>query len=145
MAQTDNNAVKQLALDHLGVIAARLRTSTLKFKPATSATDGNTSTPLRPMEEVAKTFITCILMRFLMCCPRYFPAVVRRIYNGLSLLTVRLSPICPDDPPRIRLAMYVLSFSLYCRMLKHADISVECARAQRCDLGARAGYCSQAV
>ncbi|KAH9924608.1 uncharacterized protein BXZ73DRAFT_50340 [Epithele typhae] len=30
--QNDNNAVKTLALDHLGVIAAQLRTSTLKFK-----------------------------------------------------------------------------------------------------------------
>ena len=28
----DNNAAKTLALDHLGVIAAQLRTSTLKFK-----------------------------------------------------------------------------------------------------------------
>ncbi len=31
-SQGDNNAMKTLALDHLGVIAAHLRTSTLKFK-----------------------------------------------------------------------------------------------------------------
>ncbi|KAL6300065.1 hypothetical protein BKA93DRAFT_803226 [Sparassis latifolia] len=31
-SQTDNNAMKQMALDHLGVIAARLRSSMLKFK-----------------------------------------------------------------------------------------------------------------
>ncbi|KAI0770449.1 hypothetical protein C8Q74DRAFT_1202231 [Fomes fomentarius] len=31
-SQNDNNAVKTLALDHLGVIAAHLRTSVLKFK-----------------------------------------------------------------------------------------------------------------
>ncbi|RPD54662.1 hypothetical protein L226DRAFT_613702 [Lentinus tigrinus ALCF2SS1-7] len=31
-SQNDNNAVKTLALDHLGVIAAHLRTSTLRFK-----------------------------------------------------------------------------------------------------------------
>ena len=31
-SQSDNNAVKTLALDHLGIIAAHLRTSMLKFK-----------------------------------------------------------------------------------------------------------------
>ena len=31
--QNDNNAAKILGLDHLGVIAARLRSSALKFSP----------------------------------------------------------------------------------------------------------------
>jgi cohesin loading factor subunit SCC2 len=31
--QAENNAAKTIALDHLGVIAARIRSSTLKFKP----------------------------------------------------------------------------------------------------------------
>lgn len=79
MAQTDNNAVKQLALDHLGVIAARLRTSTLKFKLADTPSNGNTSMPLRPMEEVAKTFTTYNLMCFLMC----FPGIRELQFKGL--------------------------------------------------------------
>ncbi len=45
-SQNDNNAVKTLALDHLGVIAAHLRTSTLKFKR-----DGDKSI-LSPLDEV---------------------------------------------------------------------------------------------
>ncbi|KAI9064653.1 hypothetical protein FKP32DRAFT_1625471 [Trametes sanguinea] len=42
-AQNDNNAVKTLALDHLGVIAAHLRTSALKFK---QDSDDSSLTPL---------------------------------------------------------------------------------------------------
>ncbi|RDX49866.1 hypothetical protein OH76DRAFT_1556053 [Lentinus brumalis] len=45
-SQNDNNAVKTLALDHLGVIAAHLRTSTLKFKR-----DGDKSI-LSPLDEI---------------------------------------------------------------------------------------------
>ena len=45
-SQNDNNAVKTLALDHLGVIAAHLRTSTLKFKR-----DSDNSA-LSPLDEV---------------------------------------------------------------------------------------------
>ncbi|KAI9443068.1 hypothetical protein H4582DRAFT_1808792 [Lactarius indigo] len=47
-SQTDNNAAKTMALDHLGVIAARIRSSMLK---ATGA-DGNGSLDLRPLDEV---------------------------------------------------------------------------------------------
>ncbi|KAH9175682.1 hypothetical protein EDB89DRAFT_2135583 [Lactarius sanguifluus] len=47
-SQTDNNAAKTMALDHLGVIAARIRSSMLK---ATGA-DGNGSLGLRPLDEV---------------------------------------------------------------------------------------------
>ncbi|KAI0761978.1 hypothetical protein BD413DRAFT_221108 [Trametes elegans] len=46
-AQNDNNAVKMLALDHLGVIAAHLRTSLLKFKQESN------EPALRPLDEVA--------------------------------------------------------------------------------------------
>jgi cohesin loading factor subunit SCC2 len=49
--QTDNNAAKTMALDHLGVIAARIRSSMLKFQPGTGK-------PLKPMEEV---FTSCRL------------------------------------------------------------------------------------
>ncbi|CDO75304.1 hypothetical protein BN946_scf184654.g12 [Trametes cinnabarina] len=48
-AQNDNNAVKILALDHLGVIAAHLRTSTLKFKR-----DSDESS-LYPLDEIVNT------------------------------------------------------------------------------------------
>ncbi|OSD02424.1 hypothetical protein PYCCODRAFT_1410918 [Trametes coccinea BRFM310] len=45
-AQNDNNAVKTLALDHLGIIAAHLRTSALKFKQ--DSDDSN----LTPLDEI---------------------------------------------------------------------------------------------
>lgn len=49
--QSENNAAKTIALDHLGVIAARIRSSTLKFKQ--SDIDGGPSrSPLKPMDEV---------------------------------------------------------------------------------------------
>ncbi|KAI8994107.1 hypothetical protein BD414DRAFT_481445 [Trametes punicea] len=47
--QNDNNAIKTLALDHLGVIAAHLRTSMLKFKR-----DSDDS--LYPLEEIVASF-----------------------------------------------------------------------------------------
>ncbi|KAI0064180.1 hypothetical protein BV25DRAFT_1934347 [Artomyces pyxidatus] len=45
-SQTDNNAAKTIALDHLGVIAARLRSSTLKC----SETGGESN--LKPLDEI---------------------------------------------------------------------------------------------
>ncbi|KAI0643094.1 hypothetical protein C8Q79DRAFT_1002826 [Trametes meyenii] len=47
--QNDNNAVKTLALDHLGVIAAHLRTSTLKFKRDSE------DSALYPVDEILST------------------------------------------------------------------------------------------
>ncbi|THH14012.1 hypothetical protein EW146_g6273 [Bondarzewia mesenterica] len=49
--QNDNNAAKTIALDHLGVIAARLRSSTLKFKQVDNGSDLNAPAPLRPLDE----------------------------------------------------------------------------------------------
>ncbi|KAJ6584574.1 hypothetical protein B0H19DRAFT_980202 [Mycena capillaripes] len=49
--QTDNNAAKTMALDHLGVIAARIRSSMLKFQPGTGDSAPK-SKPLKPMDEV---------------------------------------------------------------------------------------------
>lgn len=52
-SQSENNAAKTIALDHLGVIAARIRSSTLKFKQ-TEAEGGQprSGTSLKPMDEV---------------------------------------------------------------------------------------------
>lgn len=58
VSQTDNNAMKQIALDHLGVIAARLRSSTLKFKPVDDGGNGKKKSHLRPMDEVVLFFVT---------------------------------------------------------------------------------------
>ena len=46
--QTDNNAAKTMALDHLGVIAARIRSSMLRTKLGDS--DGFVG--LKPLDEV---------------------------------------------------------------------------------------------
>lgn len=45
-SSADNNAAKAVALDHLGVIAARLTTSSLKFR------NGTDQDNLRSLEEV---------------------------------------------------------------------------------------------
>jgi cohesin loading factor subunit SCC2 len=44
--QTDNNAAKTIALDHLGVIAARIRSSVLNAKR-------NKSERLQPLDEAS--------------------------------------------------------------------------------------------
>jgi hypothetical protein len=51
--QGDNNAAKTIALDHLGVIAARIRSSALciKTEPSDIGRTGSVST-LKPLEEV---------------------------------------------------------------------------------------------
>ena len=46
-AQNENNAAKTMALDHLGVIAARLRTNALKQQ-----TPDNTGLPFQSLDEV---------------------------------------------------------------------------------------------
>ncbi|KAJ7903762.1 hypothetical protein B0H14DRAFT_2666173 [Mycena olivaceomarginata] len=48
--QTDSNAAKTMALDHLGVIAARIRSSMLKFQPKDDSAPK--SKPLMPMDEL---------------------------------------------------------------------------------------------
>lgn len=46
--QSDNNASKTIALDHLGVIAARIRSSALKFQ----ANDPDNNTKMKPLDDV---------------------------------------------------------------------------------------------
>ena len=48
-SQTDSNAAKTMALDHLGVIAARIRTSVLKFQKEKEAGGRKV---LKPLDEV---------------------------------------------------------------------------------------------
>jgi len=47
--QADNNAAKNIALDHLGVIAARIRSSILKVRPSESE---SRHLNLLPLDEV---------------------------------------------------------------------------------------------
>ena len=49
-SQVESNAAKQTALDHLGVIAAKIRTAILKFQ---SGTDDTAKKALFPLEEVS--------------------------------------------------------------------------------------------
>jgi cohesin loading factor subunit SCC2 len=54
--QAENNAAKTIALDHLGVIAARIQSNILKFKQ--SGVDGNRpidSASLKPLDDVSCT------------------------------------------------------------------------------------------
>jgi len=48
-SQTDNNAAKTMALDHLGVIAARIRLSMLRTK---HGADDDGFVGLKPLDEV---------------------------------------------------------------------------------------------
>ncbi|KAI1793228.1 hypothetical protein LXA43DRAFT_1124268 [Ganoderma leucocontextum] len=58
-SQSDNNAMKTLALDHLGVIAAHLRTSTLKFRRDSS------DSKLAPLDEIMSSFDGTKLQRLI--------------------------------------------------------------------------------
>ncbi|KAJ7719905.1 sister chromatid cohesion C-terminus-domain-containing protein [Mycena metata] len=69
-SQTDSNAAKTMALDHLGVIAARIRTSMLKFQPGAPATGGSgevvvKSKPLKPLDEIVSSLDSKRLDRLL--------------------------------------------------------------------------------
>ncbi|KAJ7605513.1 hypothetical protein DFH06DRAFT_257355 [Mycena polygramma] len=50
-SQTESNGAKTMALDHLGVIAARIRSSMLKFQPGTGDSAPKVK-PLKPMDEI---------------------------------------------------------------------------------------------
>ena len=54
-SQSDTGAARSMALDHLGVIASRLRSISLKFSSRSSA-EGNGTTTLKSMEEVCGYF-----------------------------------------------------------------------------------------
>ncbi|KJA17973.1 hypothetical protein HYPSUDRAFT_205707 [Hypholoma sublateritium FD-334 SS-4] len=59
-SQTDSNAAKTMALDHLGVIAARIRTSVLKVQRDPPSKKG-----LRPLDEIVSGVNLKYLNRFL--------------------------------------------------------------------------------
>ncbi|KAF6755969.1 protein rad9 [Ephemerocybe angulata] len=54
-SQADSNAAKTMALDHLGVIAARIRTSVLKVQKANSENDSKFR-DLKPLDEVVSSY-----------------------------------------------------------------------------------------
>ncbi|PPR07277.1 hypothetical protein CVT26_012437 [Gymnopilus dilepis] len=58
--QTDSNAAKTMALDHLGVIAARIRTSVLKFQKEAAGRK-----VLKPLDEIVSSVNLKALNRFL--------------------------------------------------------------------------------
>ena len=57
-SQTDSNAAKTMALDHLGVIAARIRSSMLKFQKDAGSRKG-----LKPLDDVS-IFFSLIVFGF---------------------------------------------------------------------------------
>lgn len=59
ISQTDNNAAKAISLDHLGVIAARIRASVLKHRSGVKAEEEDH--PLSPMDEVRHDRSLCCL------------------------------------------------------------------------------------
>lgn len=72
---TDNNAAKTVALDHLGIIAARLTTSSLKFK-----NDVDHESPLKSLEEVRVYFFFFEHLAFYdstMFCSRFLQRVTK--------------------------------------------------------------------
>jgi hypothetical protein len=68
-SQTDNNAAKTMALDHLGVIAARIRSSMLK---ATQGANCGGFVGLKPLDEVHPPSLCsfCILIPCRSCLVR---------------------------------------------------------------------------
>ncbi|KAF7357525.1 Sister chromatid cohesion protein [Mycena sanguinolenta] len=53
--QTDSNAAKTMALDHLGVIGARIRSSMLKFQPNKEEESAPKFKPLKPLDEIVSS------------------------------------------------------------------------------------------
>lgn len=53
---TDTGAARSMALDHLGIIASRLRSISLKFS-SRPLTEGSESRILKPVEEVSNHFL----------------------------------------------------------------------------------------
>jgi len=71
-SQTDSNAAKQMALDHLGVIAAKIRTSVIKSQR--DADHSKAKKPLRPLDEVSGFFgevgsVPCSIRPLPRLCP----------------------------------------------------------------------------
>jgi cohesin loading factor subunit SCC2 len=62
-SQTDSNAAKTIALDHLGVIAARIRTSILKVQQETRETTSRKA--LKPLDEIVSSVNIKHLNKFL--------------------------------------------------------------------------------
>lgn len=54
--QSDTGAARSMALDHLGVIASRLRSISLKFNPK-SSTEDDRATALKSIEEVCNPLL----------------------------------------------------------------------------------------
>lgn len=63
--QTDSNAARQMALDHLGVIAAKIRSSILKFHLETG--NRTAKNPLKPLDEVSKFMASTCFWRSKLC------------------------------------------------------------------------------
>ena len=71
-SQTDSNAAKTIALDHLGVIAARIRSSTLKVQRLADE-NNNGKKALWPLDDgsiCALSQFLCLLIRLM---TRYCP------------------------------------------------------------------------
>lgn len=64
-SQADNNAAKTMALDHLGVIAARIRSSMLRTKQG----DGDRFVGLKPLDEVPSPLLGPILRSYIFVGP----------------------------------------------------------------------------
>jgi cohesin loading factor subunit SCC2 len=73
--QTENNAVKTIALEHLGVIAARIRSSTSKTQQSAGEAGPNLKS-LKPLDEV---FIHQIIMFSLLAQMLVFGQIVSDI------------------------------------------------------------------
>ena len=69
--QIDTNAAKAIALDHLGVIAARLRSSAIKVRQRTD------NHPLVPLDEVIIPSLESIGLMVIL--PRFFQRRICRI------------------------------------------------------------------
>ena len=63
-SQTDSNAAKTMALDHLGVIAARIRSSMLKFQ-----NDAGSRKGLKPLDDVSILCFLLLLVLVDICFP----------------------------------------------------------------------------
>jgi hypothetical protein len=135
---SDTGAARSMALDHLGIIASRLRSTCLKFG-SRSSTEGSENRILRPMEEV---FIHLLLgLRSLL--------INWKIYSNLNVseLDARVSAhreifsfLCKHTAED---QSYDASSPLFSCSI--TNFFPECPGTHWSDLGARARFCFETM
>lgn len=141
-SQVENNAAKTIALDHLGVIAARIRSTIIKFKPnITAGMPDADAASLKPLDEVRFRTARIAWPHSLTYCLQILSNVnIKALEKLLSTHQDVASHLCKrsseDQAFDVRLSDPGTGEA-------HFNPFLERSRAHRCHLGPGIGCCSQ--